>query len=85
MLGYLDDDNGGEIRRDGRWPSLGRITDLEPVLMREVIDEVIFLIEKGRLQQYEEALLVAERHGGSLQLESAGEDKGTTVRVRLPL
>jgi len=63
VLGYLDDDNGGEIRRDGRWPSLGRITDLEPVLMREVIDEVIFLIEKGRLQQYEEALLVAERHG----------------------
>ena len=63
VLGYLDDDNGGEIRRDGRWPSLGRITDLEPVLSREVIDEVIFLIEKGRLQQYEEALLVAERHG----------------------
>src|SRR6266550_3268177 len=31
------------------------------------------------------AKLVAERHGGSLQLESAGEDKGTTVRVRLPL
>jgi exopolysaccharide biosynthesis polyprenyl glycosylphosphotransferase len=63
VLGYLDDDNGGQIRRDGRWPSLGRITDLEPVLIREVIDEVIFLIEKGRLQQYEEALLVAERHG----------------------
>jgi len=63
VLGYLDDDNGGEIRRDGRWPSLGRITDLEAVLGREVIDEVIFMIEKGRLQQYEEALLVAERHG----------------------
>src|SRR5262245_56494330 len=63
VLGYLDDDNGGEIRRDGRWPSLGRITDLEPVLIREVVDEVIFIIEKGRLQQYEEALLVAERHG----------------------
>jgi signal transduction histidine kinase len=31
------------------------------------------------------AKLVAEAHGGSLQLESAGEDKGTTVRVRLPL
>ena len=31
------------------------------------------------------AKLVAEGHGGSLQLESAGEDKGTTVRVRLPL
>jgi signal transduction histidine kinase len=31
------------------------------------------------------ARLVAEAHGGSLQLESAGEDKGTTVRVRLPL
>jgi exopolysaccharide biosynthesis polyprenyl glycosylphosphotransferase len=63
VLCDLDEDNGGEIRSDGRWPSLGRITDLVPVLMREVIDEVIFLIEKGRLQQYEEALLVAERHG----------------------
>jgi len=31
------------------------------------------------------AKLVAEAHGGSIQLESPGEDKGTTVRVRLPL
>jgi signal transduction histidine kinase len=31
------------------------------------------------------AKLVAEAHGGTLQLESTGEDKGTTVRVRLPL
>lgn len=31
------------------------------------------------------AKLVAEAHGGSLQVESAGEDRGTTVRVRLPL
>jgi len=31
------------------------------------------------------AKLVAEAHGGSLELESAGEDKGATVRVRLPL
>jgi signal transduction histidine kinase len=31
------------------------------------------------------ARLVAEAHGGSLRLESPGEDRGTTVRVRLPL
>ena len=31
------------------------------------------------------AKLVAEAHGGSIELESAGEDKGATVRVRLPL
>jgi signal transduction histidine kinase len=31
------------------------------------------------------AKLVAEAHGGSLRLESEGEDRGTTVRVRLPL
>jgi len=31
------------------------------------------------------AKLVAEAHGGSIQLESPGEDKGTTVKVRLPL
>ncbi len=63
VLGYLDDDNGGEIRRDGRWPCLGKITDLESMLMREVVDELVFVIEKGKLQEYEQALLVAERHG----------------------
>ena len=31
------------------------------------------------------ARLVAEGHGGSLQLESDGDGKGTTVRVKLPL
>ena len=41
----------------------GTITDMETVLGREVIDEVIFVIEKGKLGEYEEALLVAERHG----------------------
>ena len=63
VIGYLDDDNGGEIRRANRWPCLGKITDLEAVLVREVVDELIFVIEKGRLGDYEEALMVAERHG----------------------
>lgn len=62
VLGYLDD-NGAETRLQDRWPCLGRITDMETVLSREVIDEVIFVIEKGKLGEYEEALLVAERHG----------------------
>jgi exopolysaccharide biosynthesis polyprenyl glycosylphosphotransferase len=63
VVGYLDDDNGGEIRRANRWECLGKITDLEAVLMREVVDELIFVIEKGRLGEYEQALVVAERHG----------------------
>ena len=63
VLGYLDDDNGGEIQRTNRWASLGKITDLEAVLAREVVDELIFVIEKGKLGEHEEALLVAERHG----------------------
>jgi len=63
VIGYLDDDNGGEIRRTNRWPCLGKITDLEAILIREVVDEIIFVIEKGKLGEYEEALLVAERHG----------------------
>lgn len=63
VIGYLDDENGGEIRRANRWPSLGRITDFESVLLKEVVDEVVFVIEKGKLSAYEEALLVAERHG----------------------
>ena len=63
VLGYLDDDNGGEIRMQNRWPCLGRITEMESILAREVVDEVIFVIEKGKLGEYEGALLVAERHG----------------------
>lgn len=63
VVGYLDDDNGGEIRHTNRWPCLGKITDLESVLMREVLDELIFVIEKGKLPEYEQALLAAERHG----------------------
>ena len=63
VLGYLDDENGGEIRRFNRWPCLGRLTDLEAVLQREVVDELVFVIEKGKLGAYEEALLAAERHG----------------------
>jgi signal transduction histidine kinase len=31
------------------------------------------------------AKAVAEGHGGSLKIESPGEDRGTTVRARLPL
>jgi len=63
VLGYLDDDNGGEISLHNRWPCLGRITEMESILAREVVDEVIFVIEKGKLGEYEDALLVAERHG----------------------
>lgn len=63
VLGYLDDDNGGEIRRSNRWACFGRIRDLETILSREVVDEVIFVIEKGKLGDYEEALLLTERHG----------------------
>src|SRR5215831_4856806 len=36
VLGYLQDDNGSEILHDGRWPCLGKITELETVLIREV-------------------------------------------------
>ncbi len=63
VVGYLDDDNGGEIRQGNRWPCLGKIADLESVLAGDVVDELIFVIEKGKLGDYEEALLVAERHG----------------------
>jgi exopolysaccharide biosynthesis polyprenyl glycosylphosphotransferase len=63
VVGYLDDDNGGEIGLAGRWPCLGTIKNMESVLGAEVIDEVIFVIEKGKLAEYEDALLVAERHG----------------------
>ena len=63
VIGYLDDDNGGEIRRANRWPCLGKIENLESLLLREVVDELVFVIEKGKLGAYEQALLVAERHG----------------------
>ena len=63
VLGYLDDENGGEIGRSNRWTCLGHIHDLENILVTEVVDEVIFVIEKGKLGEYEDALLATERHG----------------------
>ena len=63
VLGYLDDGSAGEISRDGRWRRLGGLADLGDLLAREVVDEVIFIIERGRLEDFEEAMLVAERHG----------------------
>lgn len=62
VIGYVDDD-GNEEALSGRWPRLGRITDMEAVLSSTVVDELIFVIEKGKLAEYEDALLVAERHG----------------------
>ena len=63
VLGYLDDGAGGAIASDGRWRKIGELADLEAVLAREVVDEVIFAIERGRLEEFEEAMLAAERHG----------------------
>ena len=63
-VGYLDDDNGGEIAPERTaGPASGRSRTWSRSSAREVIDEVIFVIEKGKLGEYEEALLVAERHG----------------------
>jgi len=63
ILGYLDDGDGGEISRDGRWKKLGDLSDLGSVLAREIVDEVIFVVGRGRLADFEEAMLAAERHG----------------------
>lgn len=63
VLGYLDDGSGGEIAKDGRWKRLGALSDLPGLLSREVVDEVIFIIERGRLEDFEEAMLSAESHG----------------------
>jgi exopolysaccharide biosynthesis polyprenyl glycosylphosphotransferase len=63
VLGYLDDGSGGEISRDGSWKRLGSLSELSDLLTREVVDEVIFIIERGRLEDFEEAMLTAERHG----------------------
>jgi exopolysaccharide biosynthesis polyprenyl glycosylphosphotransferase len=63
VLGYLDDGTGGEISRRGRWRKLGEISDLEEILAREVVDEVVFVVGRGRLEDFEEAMLAAERHG----------------------
>jgi exopolysaccharide biosynthesis polyprenyl glycosylphosphotransferase len=63
VIGYLDDGAGGAITRDGRWKKLGAVSDLAALLAREVIDEVIFIVERGKLEEFEEAMLVAEQHG----------------------
>jgi exopolysaccharide biosynthesis polyprenyl glycosylphosphotransferase len=63
VIGYLDDGAGGAITRDGRWKKLGMVAELGALLAREVIDEVIFIVERGRLEEFEEAMLAAEQHG----------------------
>ncbi|MGH9440956.1 MAG: sugar transferase, partial [Thermoanaerobaculia bacterium] len=63
VLGYLDDGSGGEISREGRWKKLGELSDLGSVLAQEVVDEVIFVVGRGRLEDFEGAMLAAERHG----------------------
>jgi exopolysaccharide biosynthesis polyprenyl glycosylphosphotransferase len=63
VLGYLEDRPGGEMALDGRWRRLGTIGELADLLSREVVDEVIFVIERGRLEDFEEAMLAAENHG----------------------
>jgi exopolysaccharide biosynthesis polyprenyl glycosylphosphotransferase len=63
LIGFLDDGHGGEIAELGRWPRLGHLRELEELLAREVVDEIIFVIEKGRLEDFEDAMLAAERHG----------------------
>jgi exopolysaccharide biosynthesis polyprenyl glycosylphosphotransferase len=63
VLGFLDDGSGGEMGTETGFPKLGNLSDLEAVLAENVVDEVIFVIERGRLEEFEEAMLAAERHG----------------------
>ncbi len=63
VVGYLDDGSGGSITRDGRWKKLGDVPDLATLLAGEVIDEVIFIVERGKLEEFESAMLAAEQHG----------------------
>jgi len=63
VVGYLDDGADGAIVRDPRWTKLGELSELASILAREVVDEVIFIVERGKLQEFEDAMLAAERHG----------------------
>jgi exopolysaccharide biosynthesis polyprenyl glycosylphosphotransferase len=63
VLGFLDDETGGEMERADRWTRLGSLDELVKILAREVVDEMIFVVERGRLEQYEGAMLAAEQHG----------------------
>src|SRR5258706_11480348 len=63
VLGYLDDGGSGEMGGESGFPRLGDLSDLESILAENVVDEVIFVIERGRLEKFEEAMLAAERHG----------------------
>ncbi len=63
VLGYLDDGSGGDTPMGGRWKKLGNLSDLGALLAREIVDEVIFVVGRGRLEDFEGAMLAAERHG----------------------
>jgi len=63
VVGFVDDASGGVANNDSR-KMLATLTDLEQILMREVIDEVVIALPvKSRYQQIQDVISVCERAG----------------------
>lgn len=70
FIGYVSEDNGGS----GESPEadvlcLGNISDIEEIVRRFVVDEVIFVISKEKLESLEEVFLFLEDEGINARLD----------------
>ena len=64
LLGFLsgDDDRPATIRVGGEYPVYS-LTELDSLLKRHVIDEILFAVDSGRLAELEEVFLFCDEEG----------------------
>lgn len=62
VLGFVAA-NGDAVEAYAGFPVLGRLADLEGILRREIVDEVLFLVARRQLEELEDALLLCAELG----------------------
>lgn len=63
LIGFVSDNAETKIERVGRTPILGHVADLPSMLQRVVVDELIFVVSRKRLEELEEIFLICEEQG----------------------
>jgi len=62
VLGFVAAD-GDALERFAGFPVLGRLADLDTLLRREVVDEVLFVVARRQLAEFEDQLLLCAELG----------------------
>lgn len=63
ILGFVTDNPVNPENRHGGYKVIGDISEMQKIINREVVDEVIFAVPRGRLEQMEDIFLMLEEHG----------------------